>query len=237
MAPTPETSSSVGILEHRVMVKHEGLHKYIRFMTVELHDCSGQCHFSIVMRISFSICMILSFNVREICWIDFFCFCIFLSWGHVVECINSLQTHLWGSVFFWVSACFKSLIRSNNVSMAGSNLTHVKTHGASGVAWSTGLAEWKIQGAEIFVEKHRVRSMSDADQKWWILWSVKLYLHLFFNMWNTFIYVYICVYFVIHIKCVEVTLVETMNPAFLVNIYFTGFMSCVFLAIVTHSTL
>ena len=39
------------------------------------------------------------------------------------------------------------------------------------------------------------------------------------------IYVYMCVYVVIHIKCVEVTLVETMNPAFLVIIYFTGFMS------------
>ena len=32
--------------------------------------------------------------------------------------------------FFWGgSACFKSLIRSNNVLMAGSNLTHVD-HGA-----------------------------------------------------------------------------------------------------------
>ena len=38
-----------------------------------------------------------------------------------------------GAPFFLVSACFKSLIRSNNVSMAGSNLTHVD-HGASGVA-------------------------------------------------------------------------------------------------------
>lgn len=149
MAPTPETSSSVGILEHRVMVKYEGLPKYIRFMTVELHDCSGQCHFSIVIRISLSICMIFAFNVREICWVVSFCFWILLCWRHVVECVKRLQTRLWGTVFFLGgSACFKSLIRSNNVLMAGSNLTHVD-HGAWGVAWSTGLAEWKIQGAEM----------------------------------------------------------------------------------------
>ena len=51
--------------------------------------------------------------------------------------------------------------------------------------------------------------------------SVKLYLHLF-TIYAEYVYVciyiYMCVYVVIHIKCVEVNLVETLNPPFLVNI-------------------
>ena len=169
MAPTPETSSSVGILEHRVMVKYEGLPKYIRFMTVELHDCSGQCHFSIVIRISFSICMIFAFNVREICWVVSFCFWILLSWGHVVECVKRLQTRLWGTVFFLGGFCMFQITNSFQQRFNG--------RFKPDTCWPWGLrcclinrACWmKNSRCRNAQKKHRVK-LSDADQKWWILY-------------------------------------------------------------------